>query len=418
MKEQFLHLVWNKQLYNCKDLYSEEKEHISIIDKGLFNENDGPDFLEAKIWVEQTMLVGSIELHIYASDWLKHNHHLDDNYNNVILHVVWINDVDISSLKCPTLELQGRVSRFYFDNYKQLLETKEELPCKFALADIKKDWLSTYRNEILISRFREKVKDVELNFSKVKLDRVYMVFLTAIGQPKNKYGFLELACKLPYQILRKYKSDKHKLEALLFGVSGLLMASTSQEQYVLNLKKTFQYLRTLHQLEVLNRKDWVFLRIRPMAFPTVRLALLADLFHKIPSLENFIFEETHVNIKQKLMDLEVSKFWLTHYVFNKKSVKISKRMGESTVLKLWINAIIPLRISYTEHKMQILDSAFNFLQSQPQEINRIVNLMSQNGFDNKNALQSQFNLHKYKYYCIPRKCLNCGIGLKIIRQHD
>lgn len=362
--------------------------------------------------------MGSIELHIHASDWLKHKHHLDDNYNNVILHVVWINDVDISSLKCPTLELQGRVSRFYFDNYKQLLETKEDLPCKFAISDIKKDWLSIYRNEILISRFSEKVKDVELNFSKVKLDRVYMVFLKALGEPKNTYGFFELASKLPYQILRKYKSDKHKLEALLFGVSGLLMVSESQEQYVLNLKKTFHHLRTLHQLEILSRKDWVFLRIRPMAFPTIRLALLADLFHKIPSLENFVFQETHEHIKRKLIDLKVSEFWLTHYVFDKQSAKINKRMGKSTVLKLWINAIIPLRISYAEYKTQILDSAFEFLESQPQEVNRIVNLMSRNGFDNQNALQSQFNLHKYKYYCIPRKCLNCGIGLKIIRQHD
>ncbi len=417
IKESFLYLIWNNQLFNPKGLCSVDDEVIEILDKGNLNEGDGPDILEAKIRVDETILVGSIEFHVNASDWLKHKHNDNPKYKNVILHIVWLNDIEIPSLKCPTLELKGRVSKYYLNNYIKLLEYSNQLPCAFFIKELKEEWFTTYRMNILRERFNIKLNWIEQEFSEVKLDRIYQVFVTVFGMPQNKYAYKILTERIPYRIINKYKNDKHKLEAILFGVAGLLPAN-SKDMYVVELNKTYTFLCTLYHFEQMSRSDWVFLRVRPNAFPTIRLSLLADLFSKIQTIENFVLLESYTHITKIFRELKPSEFWKTHYVFNKVSQPREKRIGKSMVLKLWINSIIPLRILYTETKEDVVNTAYLFLEQQYAENNKITRLMTSNGFLNKNAAHSQFNLHKYKYYCIPRKCLNCGIGYKIIGTHD
>lgn len=418
MKEELLHLIWSKQLFNHTKLISSVKEPIEILDRGFHNKNDGPDFLEAKIKVGRTILAGSVEIHIKTSDWLKHKHHLNDKYKNVILHVVWVNDQNISSHQFPTLVLNERVPRYYIDNYKKIMENSLSLPCAHAIQDVDGNWLDGYSRKILLERFKIKRKWVKNEFTSIKLDKIYEVLMVVLGMPQNKYGYKQLTKKIPYVLIRKYRFDKHKLEALLFGVSGFLDNSDSTEVYVVQLKKTFKYLEVLHNLIPMSRSDWVLLRVRPNAFPTVRMALLADLFNKISTLEDFILYTPHDKIIEIIENLKVSEYWKYHYVFDKKSKKSEKSIGESTLHKLWINAILPLRMLYTDEIEKTIEGAFQFLRSLPKENNTILLLMQKNGFSNSSAFDSQFNLHLYKYYCIPRKCLNCGIGYQIIRKHD
>ena len=92
MTEKLLQFIWRLQYYNRKDLVLESGENLQIIFPGNHNNHQGPDFLEAKIKIDNTVFAGNIELHVYASDWEKHFHTGDKNYRNIILHVVWEND--------------------------------------------------------------------------------------------------------------------------------------------------------------------------------------------------------------------------------------------------------------------------------------------------------------------------------------
>ena len=115
MNERLLQFIWQFQYYNARELTLISGEKVQILQPGLFNSQQGPDFLNAKIRIGRTVFAGNIELHIKTGDWRKHRHHKDRNYRNVILHVVWEHDGTRPG-KIPLLVLQNRISNFLLDN--------------------------------------------------------------------------------------------------------------------------------------------------------------------------------------------------------------------------------------------------------------------------------------------------------------
>src|SRR4051812_13557288 len=109
MNEQLLQFIWQFQYFNKTYLTTTDGDTLTIINQGRLNTNQGPDFSEAKIKIENTTWIGNIEIHIFSSDWNTHKHTNDSNYSNIILHAVWTNDVqlkDVNNNNIPTLELQ------------------------------------------------------------------------------------------------------------------------------------------------------------------------------------------------------------------------------------------------------------------------------------------------------------------------
>ena len=121
MQESFLHFVWQHQYFSRSDLKSTSGDTLSIIFPGQYNHEDGPDFLQAQIRINQLTWVGAVEIHIHSSDWVKHHHQHDQAYQQVILHVVWEDDRPLFSSnhgkRVPTLILKGRISKAVKNSY-------------------------------------------------------------------------------------------------------------------------------------------------------------------------------------------------------------------------------------------------------------------------------------------------------------
>ncbi|MGB0999735.1 MAG: DUF2851 family protein [Flavobacteriales bacterium] len=418
MKEAFLHTVWNHQLYNTKSLTSVDGEQIIVRFKGFHNHNSGPDFLEATIEVDSTVWYGQVEIHVKSSDWRAHGHQNDSNYLNVILHVVWENDLDIPELNCPVLELKGLVPNLYYQNYLKIEKQSEHLPCRFILNDLDAHWLSFYKEKMILERFEAKVQQVENETSEIKYQGIYEQFFYALGLNKNQEQFKKLSQYIPYKLLSKYANQPSRTTALLLGSAGFLNDVDESDGYIKQLISEYRHLKTLHQLEELPAHQWVFMRIRPSAFPTIKLALFAQLFSEIDTLENFLLHRSFSDIEHQLKNLELHPFWDTHYTLKKSSKPRKKGFGKQGLNTLWINAILPLKLTYAEAKEAELETSLEFLRNQKAEDNNITRLMEENGFKNQHALDSQFIIHKNKNYCISKKCLSCGIGLKILQKHD
>ncbi len=65
---------------------------IQIIAAGLVNVHGGPDFLDMGILHQGHIYIGAGEFHKKSSAWMQHQHHTDNNYHSLLLHVVLEND--------------------------------------------------------------------------------------------------------------------------------------------------------------------------------------------------------------------------------------------------------------------------------------------------------------------------------------
>ena len=92
MKEFGLQRIWEKLAFQPQYLATDNGQPLQIINQGEWNNQNGPDFLNAEVVINGIHCFGAIEIHIKASDWYFHQHHTDPRYNGVILHVVWQND--------------------------------------------------------------------------------------------------------------------------------------------------------------------------------------------------------------------------------------------------------------------------------------------------------------------------------------
>ena len=129
------------------------------------------------------------------------------------------------------------------------------------------------------------------------------------------------------------------MEALLFGVSGFL--TEANDQYGLSLKNEFSFLSKKYNLESMDVNTWKFLRMRPNAFPTIRIAQLAKLiFINKRLFSSLLFAENLKDIKDKYK-VGVSDYWLYNYHFKKKSIFLSKNIGDQFLNTIIINTLVP-----------------------------------------------------------------------------
>ncbi len=84
--------AWNARLIS--QVITTTGEPVDIVFHGTWSNGFGPDFANASLhFADGGLKTGDIELHTRASDWVAHGHHIDPRYNNVVLHIVSINDL-------------------------------------------------------------------------------------------------------------------------------------------------------------------------------------------------------------------------------------------------------------------------------------------------------------------------------------
>ena len=423
MNEDFLHYVWLYKMFSKVDFKTTGNEHLSIIKSGLHNKNAGPDFLNAQLKIDGQTWIGNVEIHLKASDWYLHNHEKDLNYDAVILHVVWENDVAIymkNNKPIPTLVLKNFIDETVLNKYKNLfLAPTTWLPCKNAISTVDKFIFNNWKERLFFDRLERKSEEINTllqqennNFEAV----LFQLLIKNFGLKVNGNSFLRLAQSVDYSVIKKLSFHANQLAALLFGQAGFLEEET-EDDYQKELRKEYDYLKHKFKLNHIPKNEFSFFRMRPNNFPTIRIAQLVALFHKHQNLFSKLIALDNLEEFYELFTVVVNPFWQTHYNFDSISKKSPKKITTSFVDLLIINTIIPLQFLYQKSRGEVDEEFFLvLLKKMKPEKNSIISKFFEIGVSSKNAFDTQALLELKNNYCAPKRCLECAIGNTILKR--
>jgi hypothetical protein len=417
MTEQLLQFIWQFQYYQKSDLKTSGGEELQIIQTGIHNTNQGPDFLNAKIKVGNTILAGSIEIHVKASEWINHKHSADDNYGNVILHIVLEEDKDLQ-LAFPTLVLQNRISNILVQKYAALMNAQHFIACENQIAEVNDITLISWKERLMVERLQEKSARIKLILDKTNNhweETFWQLLARNFGVKINTDAFENIASTISINILAKHKNQVTQLEALLLGQAGLL-EKQFEDDYPIMLQKEYRFLKQKYKL-VDTQIPVYFLRMRPANFPPIRLAQLAALINESNHLFSKIKEASSIADIEKMFNTTANDYWHYHYTFEDETSFKKKNVGKQMVQNIIINSIIPIMYAYgwynndESYKAKALQWAEQLLP----EKNNITTGFEKLGIKNKSAYDSQALIQLKNKYCNEKRCLQCAIGNKILK---
>ncbi len=421
MTERLLQFIWQFQYFNKNELTAVSGEPVHIILPGQFNTNQGPDFTDGKVRIDNTTWAGSVEVHIKTSDWNKHEHQHDRNYNNVILHAVWENDATANNV--PVIELKTRVSKLLLQRYEELMNSSAFIACQKNIQIVRDITWTSWKETLLAGRLLRKSKAVEscLQQNNFHWEETFWWLLSRnFGIPVNVDAFDAVARSIPLNILSKHKSQIHQLEALLFGQAGLLEKNPNkfreEDDYLLLLRKEYQFLQGKYKITPI-RIPVHFLRMRPGNFPTIRLAQLAMLVHESAHLFSKIKDAASIRDVKKWFDVTANDFWHYHYRFDEISAFKKKRLGNSMIDNIIINTMVPVLFAYGNYhrEQNYKDKALQWLEEISAENNSITDGFRHIGIENTNAYDSQALIELKNEFCNKKRCLDCSVGNAILK---
>ena len=424
MKEDFLHFLWRYQKFEKTNLITTNGASVSIITTGTYNSDSGPDFFNAKASIGEQLWAGNVEIHLKSSDWYVHHHEKDPAYDNVILHVVWENDMAVyrsNHLIMDTLELKNYVSEKLLEKFKQLYHKKKKfINCEYAIKSIKQVIHTSWLERLFVERLEAKNKLIYNELIKTNYDWEAVLFRLLcknFGLKVNGESFYDMATHINFKIVKKLYKNPFALEALFFGISGMLMPSEIPGMYYKGLKEEFSFLQKKYNQQLAMASITPkFFRLRPNNFPTIRLSQLAQLYASHQNLFSVFVRAKSKKDFDFLRDVAASSFWDTHYTFESSSVLKPKRLHEKFIELLIINTIIPLQFSYAKYTGMVVtnESFFKLLREIPSEKNIIIDTFKEFGINASSSLDSQGLLQMHNKYCMKHRCLQCAIGNSIL----
>lgn len=383
MTEKYLHFLWKMKKIPAIGLKLTDNRLMDVIHFGYHNRNQsGPDFSMGIINLDGTDLIGPIEMHLRSSDWYRHKHHLDANYDNVILHVVYEDDRSVvqKGRRIPTLELREMVDPLHRNNYQSGRIGNEELSCKRSINDAFME-LEEMKKEALILRWKEKALKIQSSCGNSTDKQILTLLGLAFGTGINKKAFEQLCARIPLPVIRSM--DRTSILSFIYERS--VLNSTNDKSY---------------------HVEWEFSGFRPQNHPEIRVKQFAEFVAAIL----FSSKEASLMITD-LKELR-SRLDTINDAMDVSTPRLSKKFIDHLIINVFVPAMfIRVEIGNTEIAEDDLLAMLRLLKP---ENNRIVKYWEYNGVSVKTAFDSQALLALNQYFCSRKKCLSCKVSDKVL----
>lgn len=432
MPEILLHYIWQKMLFADYPQFTTDGREVRVLSAGNHNLQSGPDFTDVRLTIDGQEWAGSVEIHVSASDWYKHRHHLDPAYDRLVLHVVRHADKMVFNTAGESVTTMALNYPMDCDYLTPLLRDALNMDSPFALHPCGRRLLSN--PELLTQGWRTALLQQRLECKRQSIHRIleimhgsweqsfYITLSRNFGFHTNSLPMEQLAIQTPLPCLQKHHNSLFQLTALLLGQSGLLDPAfnpghegprelDAEEE---GLWREYQFLRTKFSLTPLQGRIWKRGRVRPQNSPQTRIRQFAYLIWQ----SEFLFS--------KLMSAETPEAMMRYLTLVDVPVDMASRvrmplpLGRDSMEILIINTVIPYQYAYAlargAHRMEVLQQASERMSAVGAENNTIIRQWRELGQSLRTAADSQALIHLYQNYCQPHQCVACDVGYQIFLQ--
>lgn len=448
MDEAFVQKLWNEQRFFDTNMAAIDGRTIRVLKPGIWNHNEGPDFMHAEIEIDGELYMGDVEIHVQSSEWYRHKHHLNSRYNRVILHAVYFDDhINLrtrlqNGKRLPTLELLKWIAADTGDLYDQTQgAATEDRTCRVTGKQLNIEVLKGVFESLGRERFLEKAESMRLLRTRLDFEQLlYEGIMEALGYARNSKAFRELAQHVPFTDFDG-KSEL-EIQAMLFGVAGLLPSQrekplpteVTNDPNIEGLERLWRASEYAELPACMTEARWSFTS-RPMNHPTRRIAAMGKLIHNaqgslmmyfLPTCEKAAAAETLRSLQtigkelRALLTLEPTGYWEMHSNFGTGGARKAVLIGEERAVDIIVNKLLPAAYIWAvESDSQKLQAAILKLYSVAPKSsgNNIISEMNEQIFTETQQMRhlkptakiEQGIIHLHKNYCADRLCDLCPI---------
>ena len=368
--EAFVQKLWHEQHLFSTNMEAIDRRIVRVLKPGIWNHNEGPDFMHAEIEIDGKLQIGDVEIHVRSSEWYAHKHHLNSRYNRVILHAVFFND-DFNlrtrlqnGKRIPTLELLKRIAVDTGDLYDDIEDTTtKEGICRVTGKQLNMEVLKGVFESLGRERFLEKAESMRLLRTRLDFEQLlYEGIMEALGYERNSKPLRELAQHVPFADIGQ-KSEL-EIQAILFGVAGLLPSQrekplpreVTDDSSIVALEESWRASEYAELPTRMTEARWSFIG-RPFNHPVRRIAAISRLIHQcqgslmmyfLPTCEKALPVDTQRSLRtivkelRTLLTLEPIGYWAMHSNFGTGGARKAGLIGNERAVDIIINKILPI----------------------------------------------------------------------------
>jgi hypothetical protein len=322
-------------------------------------------------------------------------------------------------LSAPTLVLQPYVAAGLFTYYKQLMQMTREIPCASFLPQLNAlQWL-VWQERLMVEKLATKVELFIEQKQKCKVsweEVLWWKVARYFGGKVNADLFEQVAMTVSTGLISKLRSNRIQIEATLLGQANML-EQNFDESYPKMLQKEFRFLQIKYSFQRIAIQP-SFLRMRPVAFPGVRLSQLSVFMQQQTSIFSSCLSVKNVQDLLVLFDVVANDYWHYHYVFDQETPYQPKVLGKETAWRIIVNAVVPVLFAYAHEQQneQLKEKLLSWLHQIPAEDNVRVKQWKKHTVPVRTALEAQSLQWLTEKYCQVQKCLQCAVGADILKK--
>ncbi len=218
--EQVLQQIWHEGKYMMDQLFTVSGKRLDVRCPGVWNHNEGPDFLNARFRFDGEPVAGDVEVHFHLRDWRLHRHDQDPGFNRVVLHVVLFPGAQLVQTQhgsfpealvlLPHLEMD--MEQYLLDFRLARMERAVEMPLRGNLMPAGASAFLAHLADAAGDRWKSKRDMLQIRLEASGwTETCHQTLMEGLGGRRNRATFSRLALRFPLARMQELTLSSEQL---------------------------------------------------------------------------------------------------------------------------------------------------------------------------------------------------------------